>query len=456
MKTKFYLLIFALFIFAGTSFAQEKIYTCINEKGERLFSIKAKYVRPFSEGMAEVEKTVLINNKAFTRSGFVDSTGALVIEPKYDEVYKFQFGVAWVKEPGATGFYLINKKGERITSSTWEKVGNFNDGISAVYSPDGKMGFVNRNGKIIAPCEYLGDGFSEGLACLMPYDEQTARYGFMDTTGTVVIPFQFNQAGVTSFENGECRVQINGVTCLINQKGEVIFKPTLTKNTMGFYDGLSASYTTADRGGWGFYNRNNVWVIKPQYDNVNDFSGGLAIVEKAGKFGLIDTLGNFVIPMQYTSLIGNGALDGYFVVELTENGESHYLNHQGKPFTSVAVKFIYPSYGSRFHAFSNPDGKYGYLNIDGTLHIAAQFEKAEPFYENKAWVKGNTESLKLASGRSEAHFVKEYVVGESVFSKKNGMGEFYPATVEQVTELYYLVKFTDETQEWVVFDSLKR
>lgn len=454
MKNNFLALI-SFLAFSGTVSAQPKIYTCINEKGERLFSIKAKYVSKFSDGLAQVEKIVLEDNKAFNRCGYVDSTGKMVIEAKYEKAYHFEEGVAWVKEPGADGFYLINKKGERLTTKTWTQVGGFNDGTCTVYENE-KMGFINNKGEQIVPCEYLGDGFSEGLACLMPFDEQTAKYGFMDTNGKMAIPFQYNQAGTSSFENGECRVQINGVTCIINRKGEVVFKPTLTKNTMGFYNGLSASYTTSDRGVWGYYNRNNVWVIKPQFDNAHSFSAGLAIVEKGGKFGLIDTLGNFVIPMQYTSLIGDAALDGYFVVELTEGGESIYLNRQGKPFTSVAVKFIYPSYGSRFHSFSNQDGEYGYLNIDGTLHIAAQFEKADPFYEHKAWVRGNTKSLKLASGASESNFVKEYVVGESVFSKKNRTGEFYPATVEQITEHYYLVMFADGTQEWVVFDSLKR
>lgn len=268
-----------------------------------------------------VEKTVLENNKACTRCGYVDTLGTTVIEPIYETAYNFKYGVAWVKDPGADGFYLINKKGERLTTKTWTQFGGFNDGLCAVYE-NKQMGFINRKGEQIVPCKYLGNDFSEGLACLMPYEQETANYGFMDTTGTMVIPFQYNQAGTSWFENGESRVRINGVTCLINRKGEVVFKPTLTKKCDGFYDGLSASYTTSDRGVWGYYNRKNVWVIKPQFDDAYDFSGGFAIVGKKGKFGVKDTLGNYVIPMQYESIIGSMALDGYFIVELKLNGES--------------------------------------------------------------------------------------------------------------------------------------
>ena len=83
------LLIISLIIFSGSLSAQQQIFTCINEKGERLFSIKAKYISKFSEGLAQVEKTVLENNKAFTRCGYVDSTGKNVIEAIYEKAYDF-------------------------------------------------------------------------------------------------------------------------------------------------------------------------------------------------------------------------------------------------------------------------------------------------------------------------------------------------------------------------------
>jgi hypothetical protein len=457
MKTH---LLFALLIttlLVPSTFAVDKIYTCINEKGEKVFSIKAQYVSAFYDGMAAVDKTVLVNGDPKTLTGFVDGTGKLVIKPKFEQVYHFSYGVCWVKESDASGYYLINKAGDRLTAETYNEVGYFFEGFCEVYDAEGQMGFVNRQGKLVIPCQYLGTSFSEGLACVMPYNDPVEKYGFIDTTGAVVIPFQYKQAGTSSFENGECRVQINGVTCLINPKGEVVFKPTLTKNTQGFYEGLSASYTNAtNRSGWGFYNRDNVWVIKPEYEYVNSFHGGRSIVQKGGKYGVIDTTGKIILPIQYATIFGDPAEDGWYGTEMEMNGEKVYLNAQGEPFTTVPMLYLYPTYGSHLLPYQDPDKKYGFLHKDGTVFLTAQFESATSFRDGKAWIVGDVTNLAYAPGSTDADFVKEYVVGEKIKSRKNGKGEFYPGTIRQVGENYYLVLFDDGTQEWVVYDSLKR
>lgn len=446
-----------IFLFSFTTHSQAKFYTCINEKGEKLFSIKAHWAGSFHDGLAEVQKIVLIDKKPVYRYGFIDGTGKMVIQPKYEKVYSFSFGVSWVKEAGDEGYYLINTKGDRLTKTSWKKVGYFIEGFSEVFDEEGKSGFVNRKGELVIPIQYLGTCFSEGYACVMPYHSKEEKYGFIDTTGKVVIPFQYKQAGTSSFENGECRVQINGVTCLINKKGEVVFKPTLTKNTMGFYNGLSASYTKYEtRGGWGFYNRKNVWLIKPQYDNATSFDHGFSTVEKAGKYGVIDTTGKIIIPIKYESLFGNAAVDGWYGLELVMNTEKMYVKADGTPFTKVPMKYLYPSNGHSILPYCDPENKFGYLTKAGEIFIKAQFEQTYSFYEGKAWVKGNTESLKIAEGVSSDSFVTEFKVGEKILGNWQGKGTWYPGTIKEIGEHYYLILYDDGDQEWVVFDSIKR
>ncbi len=457
MKTKTTLFLIAFLVLSGQCFSQEKIHTCINEKGEKLFSVKAKSVGYFYDGMAQVQKTVLENNNSSYRIGFVDEHGKQVITPKYEKAHQFSAGVTWVKEPGADGYYLINKKGERLTQGTWKKVGYFIEGFSSVYDDQDRMGFVNRKGELVIPCNYLGGAFSEGLVCIMPSNSAVEKYGFMDTTGKLVIPYQYAQPGTSHFANGECRVMINGVTCLINHQGDVVFKPTLTKNTQGFYGGLSASYTNYNtRGDWGYYNRKNEWVIKPQYDNGGNFKGGLAVVEKGGKEGIIDSTGKIILPIQYASIYANTVDDGYFGVEMVSNGDKEYINAQGKPFTSVPVKYLFSAHGHRLLPYCDKNDQYGYLNQDGSVFIPSQFERTESFYEGKSWLTGDASSLKTAAGVKEDAFVKEYTVGEKIKSQKNGKGEYYPGTIKQIGEYYYLIAFDNGDQEWVVFDSIKR
>ena len=456
MISKLICLIFTLVISFQYAFTQEKFYTCINEKGERMFSIKVSTVYAYSDGMAQVSQSVLDGQKSFYRWGYLDEKGNLAIPCQYERATDFAFGVAWVMEPGSNMYYLINKKGERLSDQTWGQVGYFLEGFCSVFDSEGKMGFVNRKGELIVPCKYTGDAFNEGLACVMPYEGTTANYGFIDTTGAVVIPFQFNQAGTSSFQHGECRVQINGITCLINKKGEVIFKPTLTKNCMGFCNGLSASYTnTSNRTGWGYYNRNNVWVIKPQFDNGTDFENGLAIVEKAGKYGVIDTLGNFIIPMEYASIFGSGNT-GFFGCEKEENGDKLYFNIKGESFAKIPVKYVVDANGSPYFPYTSPEGLGGFLNADGTVFIEARYKQVSAFSEGKSWIKENITDLPIAAGFSEQNFAKEYQVGDKTTCQKNKSGQYLPVTIEQVTEHYYLVKYSDGNTAWVVYNQLKR
>jgi hypothetical protein len=370
--------------------AQEKVFTCINEQGEELFKFEAYAVWPFNDGMA-MFKTVVLNEagtKYLWRIGFIDETGRVVIEPQFDSqyvvYYGFENGVSWVRYPDTDKYVLINKLGDVISEKSYEKVGSFNDGMGVVYE-EYNQGWVDSTGKEVIPCIYFGDPwFYEGLACVCPIESTTETYGFINTKGEVVIPFKFSQPGYSGFENGEARAVVNGKTCLINKKGEVVFTPKLTNNMDLFYNGLSVAYTKPDRTGFGFFNRENKWVIQPIYDYATPFENGRAVVSLGEFEGVIDTLGNFVIPMVYQTIVGDCDDHGLFQVSL--DGKWYFLNCDGKPFTSFDVNYVGGARGTGMHPFENTDGKMGYLNSDGTIYIEAKYDNTKAFYESKAWV----------------------------------------------------------------------
>lgn len=448
-------LISALFVTSILQ-GQEKIFTLMNEKGERLCSVMAKSVGKFECGRAEITRAITKGDKSYYMSGFIDTTGKLVIECKYDKAYPFADDVTWVNENGDKKYFMIDKNGNRVGTSSWKKVGYFHDGMCAVYDDRDYMGFVNNKGELVIPCKYFGDGFSEGYACVAEMDSKTQPYGYIDKTGKAVIPFQYYQAGTSSFENGECRVQIKGVTNLINKKGEVVFTPTLTKNCMGFYNGLSASYTNYDkRSGWGYYNRKNQWVIKPQFDNANSFKGGYAVVEKGGKQGVIDTTGKFLIPMKYASIYSIAPESGYYACQLAANGEAEYFNAKGEPFTKEPVKYLVHPNGHSIIPYCDQNGKWGYMNKDGTVFIKAQFDRTSALSEHKGWINGDAPALKNAAGVSNSNFATEYKVGDKVLGNWKNQGKWYPGVIAEIGKTFYLVHYDDGDKEWVAYGSLK-
>ncbi|MDD3860821.1 MAG: WG repeat-containing protein, partial [Bacteroidales bacterium] len=165
---------------------------------------------------------------------------------------------------------------------------------------------------------------------------------------------------------------------------EVVFTPLLTNNCDNFNDGLSLAYTKPDRSGFGFFNRNNQWVVEPIYDHVTSFKGGRAIVEKDGKLGVIDTTGNYIIPLEYVNIYGDCGSHGLLLA--VKDNVSYFLNCDGKPFTDKDVKYIYGSNSGQLHPFTGSFGKMGYMKKDGSIFINAVYNNAEPFSEGKAWV----------------------------------------------------------------------
>lgn len=377
----------SLICMSYVSFGQ-KTYKCINEQGNVIFKFETYYVWPFSDDMAKFKTKVIINGKSEWRIGFINKNGDIAIEPIYESInlnkYNFIDGVSWVKLPEQKGFFLIDKTGKMILDKKYEKVGDFHEGMCAVYQGL-KMGFINTEGEEVIPMKYYGSPrFHNGLVCLYIADAEVRKYGFLNKEGEVEIPFQFEQAGHSGFCKGECRVQVQGKTVLIDKTGEIIFKPILAKNMEDFSCGLAKAFIRPDRTGIGFFNRNNEWVIKPIYHKAVSFENGKTIVSINNKYGVIDTLGNFVIPLKFDNIYGDCGNVGYFACE--KDMITYYYNCNGIYFTQHDVVKILPRNQSPYYPFKDSNEKWGYLNADGAYHISAQFESAEAFAEGKAWV----------------------------------------------------------------------
>jgi hypothetical protein len=83
----------------------------------------------------------------------------------------------------------------------------------------------------------------------------------------------------------------------INSRGIVI--PPQFEEVGDFSEGL-AEVKVGDK--WGFINRVGEMVIPPQFDRTSKFSEGLASVRIGHQWGAIDSTGNLVIPLQFDLL----------------------------------------------------------------------------------------------------------------------------------------------------------
>lgn len=143
---------------------------------------------------------------------------------------------------------------------------------------------------------------------------------------------------------------------------------------------------------WGYVNDRVEQCVSLNYDWADDFSADRAIVLQGDSYGLIDPLGQAVIPLIYESLewdasnsIAVASIDGYFGV----------LDAFGK----VLVEFEYRWIGelSCSLMLAMKDDKYGYINLQGDTVIDFIYDEAYDFRDNKATVVVDGVELELSA-----------------------------------------------------------
>ncbi len=163
--------------------------------------------------------------------------------------------------------------------------------------------------------------FSEGLARV----EINDKWGFIDKSGTLVIPARYDRA--LHFSEGLAWVEINGKYGFIDKSGTLVI-PARYDLAWSFHEGLA---WVEINGKYGFIDKSGTLVIPARYDYAGYFSAGLAVVKINGKWGFIDKSGTLVIPARYDKVLDiNGVFgfkNGKAKVEL--NGRRFYIDKNG-------------------------------------------------------------------------------------------------------------------------------
>lgn len=240
--------------------------------------------------------------------GYMDANGKIVIEPQFNMAFEFAEGVAQVMVKDRWGY--IDPSGKFVIQPKFARSDRFYEGLARVNIDPNVTefpGYIDKTGTLIIPtegAEYLGK-FSEGLAPM----KLKGKFGFIDRTGKFVIQPKYDVAD--SFSEGLARVAIKKDE---RYKWGFIDKTGKERTAIQFDDAGNFSEGLACVGVgelFGFINPDGNFVINPKYDFAGDFQEGLAPVHNI-KFGFIDKSGNMVIPQQFD--IAHGFSEGLAAV----------------------------------------------------------------------------------------------------------------------------------------------
>ena len=235
--------------------------------------------------------------------GFINAKGEMVIPAKYVTCSSFSYGYAKVTETeSGTDFYFIDKNGNNVNAPAAEQYGTAFINGYINFKEGGKWGKMNTNWTTVIPANYysLGSTAANGYSCFK--ETSDGKYGYLDKNGEVVIPANFVSA--SAFANGIAVVSVSDSIGLrdgvINEKGEYLVE--LQENTLeNLGEGL-VSFIDSD---WkyGIWDKTGNIILSATYDDIYPFTCGLALVQKDGKYGAINTKGEVVVPVKWSYLI---------------------------------------------------------------------------------------------------------------------------------------------------------
>ncbi len=263
--------------------------------------------------------------------------------------------------------------------------------IPCQLTENGKWGYTDFEGNLVIDTLFTEapSYFREGYALIMNADRS---YDFIDKTGKKM-GRKFVSA--TLFSEGlACVVEKDGAPFFINTKFEKVFELKDAYYVGMFSEGL-VRFSNKE-GKWGFADMTGKIAVKPQFDNVMNFSEGYAIVLKkesdsVSKYGFINNKGEVVLPYADT------------------------------------IKAI-QSFRGGLAAYNNGKG-WGFLDYTGKAAIAADPDREEvtPFYgEYASYKEGDVWGLMDKKGEKTGYPKFEmpvrYFNGSSIILENNKFG----------------------------------
>ncbi len=387
--------------------AQKGGYGLIDANNNELLAFKYSEIGTIS-GMENYVR-VLDKTGGVNRFGVYSIlSGKFIIEPKYMQIEKIKSRNAFIIKESEFRYNIVDAK-DRVQFETWyDRIITAKEpGIYIVKKAD-KMGIIDEKGKVIVPIEYRKINerpYNDGSYLAIDKD---GKYGCMTLKGEVTLPFEYdrmdikgyNSVAISSKKNKCGLIQINNgtpveiATCdyddiiqdnklFIVEQGKKygvmdIYGKLITKLEYDEIQTLKGGFMTArKKSNWYFLsNEGQVLTDKgyagifPVVNAANSYSYGnyanytyLSIKGKDGKFGLIDKLGNEILPVSFEEI----SAEAQNTLITKKNGKFGLYNLLSKQSTLPNEYDQIVFSNNRFYGFKGKDvymiTNYGKINV---------------------------------------------------------------------------------------------
>ncbi|MFK7946591.1 MAG: WG repeat-containing protein [Saprospiraceae bacterium] len=263
------------------------MYGYIDSTGQMIISPVFDAAGNFMQGWARVKQ----DSDGFI---YIDKTGRMPIAFKFFECYNVQSFPIPVREKRNSKAGYVNRKGEYVIEAKFDMARPFIDDY-AVVAVGQKRGYIDTKGDfIIQPQFYRANYFNDNVAKVIVKNETTGdkKEGYINKKGEYVVEPIYKMGFAKDFSEGVAAVSIDGQNWgFINTSGMLVI-PAKFEKAASFSEGLAK---VCVNGKYGFIDKSGNWVIQPKYENVSNFKKGIASVyQKNERMGYINQIGKFV------------------------------------------------------------------------------------------------------------------------------------------------------------------
>lgn len=351
-------------------------YFLLDQNGKVLKELNCIYAAPFSEGLALIRKPSAPNSigampnfpTGDENSVFIDVNGNEIKSPEFRRANPFSDGVTWA-EAGLFNHFLMDKTGKQIAkvNDDW-LVDDFSEGMAPVW-----LQKEEHRGQLIDPALLSN------------------RWGFIDKTGKLVIPFDFTYAN--GFHQGAAAVRDKkGRWHLIDKKGKQLGEKY--DDVFNVSDGM-AKFQVSTK--YGYLDNQGTVVIQPNFADARDFGEGLAAVKIDDKIGFIDKTGKQKIAPQFLDALKFS--EGLCPVQMAGK-KWGFIDPTGKLVIQATFEEALPFSGER--ALVQVGDSIAFIDKTGKFVVAPKYDTASSFRNDRTIVSlGSPEERSKTKARLE-------------------------------------------------------
>ena len=286
--------------------------------------------------------TSLFSVRKNGRFGYVNKSGDIVVDIRYDNATAFSEGLGCLNEGELT--HVIDHTGKILFSmKDIEPVSCFCNQY-LVASRDNKYGIINRLGEVVV--DFTFDLISGDIYHEMTNAVADNNFGLLHTNGDWISKFEWgiiaewqSDSQITSVEDRNTKL-----VHLINRDGKYVSDRSFAQGWSHSCGVLPVEFMPADGGGVGLVDSTGAAVVNGLFQSCNSHAtNGTIAVEGSGKWGVIDTSGNWLCPPKYAYIreeyCGLRATNfgGVWVGRILQGGQWGYI-------TSIGEVAIEPQY----------------------------------------------------------------------------------------------------------------